>query len=500
MRPTSSLPILVVLVSISQAFSTRDQDSSETRALMSRQNVDTCTNVDSRLPGAFKCGSGTNCLSLDNGTSALCCPDGNTCNNIATIPCDVTLQDASKNPDATIFTTRTGDRLPTCGSKCCPFGYSCIASNRDDNSVCSLILGLSKSGRETTSSASSASSSAPSAPTASSSSTAAATSSRSTTSPPTSSSTASTVIASGSSATATKEGNKFPTGIFAGGIGVGILVGILLALIWVIGTGRHKKPDNRNSTGSSTAFKPQISDPIPMQSSGRTEFLRRTGQRAISIFSSRDSQLPTQNDPTQDNWKMPTPPTQNNIHNTAPTSSAYPVTPERRLPRESTAETIKIYSPPTVPAVPPNIAPLRGMNASRFANDRDNFNERSEQGQPMGSPFQTPPGLQSNPANDDRSIYPDDDRVTGQRALSSYSDVSSLHDLSNPGAGGPETLAAARYNGDNVSSSSNAPQNFNTLKSRPTTTFTEMLHDVGFPDPYKIDEPVPPVPSRYGKS
>lgn len=197
---------------------------------------------------------------------------------------------------------------------------------------------------------------------------------------------------------------------------------------------------------------------------------------------------------------MPTPPAQNNIHNNMATNTAYPVTPERRLPRESTAETIKIYSPPTVPAMPPNIAPLRGMNASRFANDRDNFHDRNEQGHPMGSPFQTPPGLQSNPANDDRSIYPDDDRVTGQRTLSSYSDVSSLHDLTNAAGGASETLAAARYNGGSDTAGSNAPHNYNsTLKSRPTTTFTEMLHDVGFPDPYKMDEPVPQVPSRYGK-
>ena len=78
------------------------------------------------LPDNFCCGEDTNCMSLAGDTTVLCCPKGSSCDSINPIVCDLTLQDASKNPSAAIKTTVLGGKLDTCGGGCCPFGYSCV--------------------------------------------------------------------------------------------------------------------------------------------------------------------------------------------------------------------------------------------------------------------------------------------------------------------------------------------------------------------------------------
>ncbi|KAK8049769.1 hypothetical protein PG994_011499 [Apiospora phragmitis] len=50
-------------------------------------------------------------------------PDG--CTVIAPIVCDLKLQDPASNPNAQVKTTVLNGKLPSCGSNCCPFGYSC---------------------------------------------------------------------------------------------------------------------------------------------------------------------------------------------------------------------------------------------------------------------------------------------------------------------------------------------------------------------------------------
>ena len=111
----------------------------------------------------------------------------------------------------------------------------------------------------------------------------------------------------------------------------------------------------------------------------RTDFLRKTTDRAKSMFSNKSSRNSMQTAP---HWKMPTPPADATFQGAA---AGYPVTPERRLPHESDSESIKVYSPPSAAVqqpYPAHIAPLRGMATQRHPYVNNNN---------MGSPFQTPP-------------------------------------------------------------------------------------------------------------
>ena len=78
--------------------------------------------------------------------------------------------------------------------------------------------------------------------------------------------------------------------------------------------------------------------------------------------------------------------------------------------------------------------------------------------------------------------------------MSVYSGVSSLSDNNVHHA---VTLTPARYEPSGWTPTKRGEQ------SRPTTTFTEMLHDAGFPDPIREDQgapAVPKIPSGYGKN
>lgn len=81
------------------------------------------------LPDNFCCKPGTSCIALAGNTTILCCPDGDDCSVIASIVCDVQLQNATSAPDAVVKTTALTSKLPTCGTMCCPFGYTCNADN-----------------------------------------------------------------------------------------------------------------------------------------------------------------------------------------------------------------------------------------------------------------------------------------------------------------------------------------------------------------------------------
>ncbi len=462
--------------------------AADTLSLLTRRDDLSCSAVDSKLPSNFKCPSGTNCISLNNSSSGLCCPDNNNCTNIQTVSCNIQTQNITANTDAPIFTTRLGDKLPSCADACCPFGYQCILSP-DGKNVCNLIASTSKTG---TSSSSSSSSSSTASQTSTSSSTA-----------------TSTPLSTGltSSAAQTSTCNKFPVGVFLAGFFPGMFIGAFLMLAWVICSGRHRKPNSssRSSTGSgSSVYKPTISDPIPLGSpSGglRTDFLRRTTGRAKSIFSTR-SQVPGGGGPSTSasHWKMPTPPVPNNIPTTGTTpGAAQPVTPERRLAHELSSESIRVFSPPSgtgvmVQPVPAHIAPLRGMSAQRY-----NYNARNPgAADSMGSPFQSPPkGTSFSTDNAHSDAYAN--AQTNARGVSTYSAVSSLAEHEHE----PETLTPARYEPTGWTPTVTKrvrPEGAGELESRPTTTFTEMLHEAGFPDPMnEYGTPaVPKIPDTYG--
>ncbi|KAK7941078.1 uncharacterized protein PG986_013465 [Apiospora aurea] len=87
-------------------------------------NLAKCTQKG--LPDNFCCDKGSSCIALAGLTTVLCCPNGpDGCTVIAPIVCDLKLQDPASNPNAQVKTTVLNGKLPSCGSNCCPFGYSC---------------------------------------------------------------------------------------------------------------------------------------------------------------------------------------------------------------------------------------------------------------------------------------------------------------------------------------------------------------------------------------
>lgn len=77
------------------------------------------------LPSNFCCSSGTSCLSLAAATTVICCPEGNDCSQIEPITCTIGFQNATAYPTLAVHTTNLTGQLPTCGTGCCPFGFTC---------------------------------------------------------------------------------------------------------------------------------------------------------------------------------------------------------------------------------------------------------------------------------------------------------------------------------------------------------------------------------------
>ncbi|KAK0731505.1 hypothetical protein B0H67DRAFT_476289 [Lasiosphaeris hirsuta] len=94
------------------------QRQSTCAANFSRCNV-------ANFPSNFCCPTSQTCIALAGNTTLLCCPAGSDCAKIQPISCDVSQQDAEKHPDATVKTTALQGELGKCGTRCCPFGYSC---------------------------------------------------------------------------------------------------------------------------------------------------------------------------------------------------------------------------------------------------------------------------------------------------------------------------------------------------------------------------------------
>lgn len=390
-----------------------------------------CSTVDSRLPGDICCATGTSCISLDHGFSAICCPEGIDCSAILPITCNIALQDPNQHPDAVIQTTNLTATLPTCGDNCCPFGYTCASGNcllDIDTSV-----GFSQKGSNTTASTST------------------------NTSSPSATATAPTGIDSTKSQ-ATGSCDKFPAAAVAAGFFPGMLAGALIAILLVLFLGRRKNHDSRpssddlsnyksHSRGYSHDNKYEISDPIPLETqSARSDFLGRTTTRAKSFFSNKSPRLIS-----NDSWKMPTPPVPNNVPREM-AGGLMPVTPERQvreeMPRQSSTESITVYSPPSTSQV----APVRGMAS-----------QRTESG--IGSPFKTPPNR-----ND---AYHDSTMTTPQQTP--YAEV----------------LTPARY-GESQKRSSPSEKR---TETRPNTTFTMVMQEAGMPDPLRVAMPaMPPIP------
>ena len=414
-------------LSAAQALGVLEQRDSK----CANSTATSCSTIDSRLPGDICCGVGTTCISLDNGSSAICCPPGMDCSAIQPIVCDLTQQNPSTHPDASIQTTKLNGTLNTCGdNSCCPFGYTC------NNGNCLLSIdssvGFHQFGTSTT---------APSNSTASPSATA--------TSP------------SGIDSTKSQTSNscsKFPGAAVAAGFFPGMLAGALVAILLVLFCGRRNTQDSRPGSDGSSNYrshkhsysydnKYDISDPIPMESqSARSDFLGRTTTRAKSFFSTKSPRLAS-----NDSWKMPTPPVPNNIPHEM-VGGLIPVTPEmqirKEMPRQPSTESITVYSPPSSNQV----APVRGM-ASQRADSA------------IGSPFKTPPNRE-NTYHEAATTTPEQTPYT-------------------------EVLTPARYGESQKRTTPSGNRN----ETRPNTTFTMVMQEAGMPDPLRGAMPaMPPIP------
>ncbi|EHA24299.1 hypothetical protein ASPNIDRAFT_39654 [Aspergillus niger ATCC 1015] len=276
------LALIASTVSPTQAFGLllRSSDSCPS-------NYNKCT--DSNLPADFCCSSSSTCISLDDSSSAICCPSGQSCDYIETITCDVQLQNATAHPKNSVKTTRLDDSLPKCGDKCCPFGYTCTgdslcAMNTSSASTLSASQSSTTSTGGTTSSTGTITSFTTSASTTD--------ASNPTVVPVTTGSSKSAISDNNSSANGTSSAAalsskatspSYPTNAIIAGFFPGAIFGAVLALLALFLYRKYQKKHQPPSAKvaqftrrSSKGTLLGISSPIPSdETSYRTDFLLR---------------------------------------------------------------------------------------------------------------------------------------------------------------------------------------------------------------------------------
>ncbi|KAH9221521.1 hypothetical protein DL95DRAFT_519108 [Leptodontidium sp. 2 PMI_412] len=218
------------------------------------------------VPDNFCCPATSVCIPLAGNTTVLCCPNGSNCSIIKPIVCGLDAQNVTENKDNTLKTTALNVPLPSCGTACCPHGYSCndagnCVMNADQKAVPSPAAApSSNSGASSPASSTTRSTNPSSAPTSTSS------SSPSTNTP--------VVI--------TPACNKFPTTAVLAGFFPGLAAGILLSIAGVCILGSRRRKAARRRSGSSFG---NISDPQP-SSDMRTDFLRKPPQTPSTMVAS----------------------------------------------------------------------------------------------------------------------------------------------------------------------------------------------------------------------
>ena len=284
------------------------------------------------LPENFCCPSSQKCLAFNNNKSAICCPAGQDCKTIAPLSCDISKQNATSSPASQLHSTDLTGHLATCGSQCCPQGYSCqnnncvlvsTSSTAKVSSTASSTLSTSKPTSTTTGSAKATTASATSTP---------------------SSSPQNTTLT-------TAHCNNFPVTAVLAGFFPGLALGILLTIAIICLCGRRKaKAAKKSSSSVFSSPTATVSDPIYQNDALRTDFLRREPRnidsggtvpgrtsRVRSLFS-RSPTLPRHDDGFS----------AQNIQGTGRGLQTPMRTPEMR--REPSMESIKIYSPPSMTA------------------------------------------------------------------------------------------------------------------------------------------------------
>jgi hypothetical protein len=232
-------------------------------------NFNQCKNAN--FPNYFCCPSGQRCLALAGNTTLLCCPEGSDCQRIEPLPCDISLQDGEKNPDAVVKTTALRGTLERCGPACCPFGYSCkdgqCAMNQNQNAA-----PIQTTAKPTATATNSAGTSATSD---------AGTTQTSDPTNPVDGSNTATGIPEGASITSSGP----PIAAIAGGVTAGLVLLLGAAILAFIFLRKKKKKDESHSgsppklSRSTSSFGNLISAPIMQENAFRSDFGRASPPR-----------------------------------------------------------------------------------------------------------------------------------------------------------------------------------------------------------------------------
>jgi hypothetical protein len=241
-RMLSLLIFALVFPGSTIAFSTPAHDLYERQSSCPKSGHIQCSGV---LSG-FCCSPSATCLVLANNTTLLCCPNGDDCSTIAPINCNIQQQNVTLHPDADLFTTDLTATLQSCGTRCCPLGYSC------SNSACVVNAPSHKTSIAGTSTV--------------------------------------TVVPIGTTTSATPTAqadcNAFPAGAIFAGFFPGMFAGALLACTGFCLFGAYRRKQARLS-GSFGKVSTSISNPIHQGSALRTDFIRKqkpTIQRVRSLY------------------------------------------------------------------------------------------------------------------------------------------------------------------------------------------------------------------------
>lgn len=241
------------------------------------------------LPSDFCCPKSTTCVHINTSstavTAAICCPAGQDCSSISPVDCDINMQNATTVPGSQLHSDPPKE-LTTCGSACCPMGYSC-----QDNRC------IASNPTIPASSASSSNLASTSTPLPSSSSTPASGTSSTTSSASTSKNTAGDGYALGDPQAADSQ-DAFNGKSFAAGFIPGIAIGALIAACLILLIFRRKrrnsvtyvdeKRKSRDTLTDLSTWRPtmhgrSISEPQADPSRGyRTDFLRGTPPRGAN--------------------------------------------------------------------------------------------------------------------------------------------------------------------------------------------------------------------------
>ncbi|KAI9794840.1 MAG: hypothetical protein M1816_002968 [Peltula sp. TS41687] len=272
MKSSRHLPIFLFTTTAALLLPRQDQ------ATCPDSTFSACTNAGKSLPSNFCCPQSTKCIAINSNKAIICCPDGQDCQYIKPIICDIEQQNADTFPKNPIHTTELSAKLDTCGDGCCPGGYLCV------DGQCKMVLDdKQKAGVSGSSSSSSSSSASKTASSSSSSTTSKPTSAGSTTTtkPTTTTSSSSSSSSKPATTTTTSTASTTPTTSpsstpspssfsgksFVAGLIPGLVLGVLLTLAFLFCLGRKTKKISRPIL--------RTSNTDPTSPPSRTDFLRR---------------------------------------------------------------------------------------------------------------------------------------------------------------------------------------------------------------------------------